>query len=448
MVPVRQRRSRPSITLVTDRLVLLRSSPVLRGAASLYGSTITTSLLGFVFWFVAARLLTPAAVGAGSAAQSAAQLVATIGIVGLGTLSIAELSIDRTRARSLVAAATIVAGAVSAVGAVAVGLILSSSSAHLASAVGGITPLLSYAVLACLTAVALVLDDACIGLRRGRIQLARNTMFAAVKLALLPVLYYLWRDGGGQLVVVAWLVATALSLVIAYRLTGRELPGQSWRPDFAVLVAKRGLIYSHHLLNVAVVGPRLIAPVIVSAIVSPAANAGFYTAFLITGFVNIIPSQLSTALFAVTPGDEQLLAKEARTSLRLCLVLAVVSGGFFLVASHEILHVFRPAYTSAASAMILLGFSTLPSAIKAHYVAIARVQGRMSRAAAMASVAAAVEIGSLVVGGLVDGVTGTAAGLLIAYVVEAFVFAPTVARAVGGRLTASIDSPVIGREGE
>jgi O-antigen/teichoic acid export membrane protein len=419
--------------------VAAAESPVLRGAASLYGSTITTSALGFLFWLVAARLLAPSAVGSGSAAQSAAQLIATVGLLGLGTLTIAELSVDRTEARSLIAAASVVAATVSAGAALIAGLTLSHTTGRLAPSVGGVVPLVMFALLAGTTAAGLIADDACIGLLRGRIQLTRNTVFAAGKLALLPIAIYALDLRHGEEIVLVWLIATVPSLVLAYRLIGGEAIG-SWRPDFANLVAKRRLIWSHHLLNVAVIGPRLLAPVVVAAVVSPSANAGFYTASLITGFVNIIPAQLSIALFAVKPGDAEALTKETRITMRLCVVLSVLSGLFFLFASHGILELFRRTYVSAAPAMAVLGFVTLPSAVKAHYVAIARVQGRMAQAARLATLAAAGEITGVLVGATTRGVTGTAVGLLIAYIVEALLFGPTVVRVLRGPRSPSIAS--------
>ena len=43
--------------------------PIVRNAAALYGTTIVTSILGFVYWFVAARLAPAAAVGTASASS-------------------------------------------------------------------------------------------------------------------------------------------------------------------------------------------------------------------------------------------------------------------------------------------------------------------------------------------------------------------------------------------
>jgi hypothetical protein len=170
----------------------------------------------------------------------------------------------------------------------------------------------------------------------------------------------------------------------------------------------------------------------VTALVGPAANAGFYTAALITNFVTVIPSHLSTALFALNPHDEVALTRETRTTMRVCVVVAVASAAVFGFGSHEILSVFRHSYVSAAPAMALLGLTTLPFAFKAHFVAIARVQGRMTQAAFVATVAAAGEVLGAIIGASVGNLTGTAIGILAAYLVEALLFGPTVFKVLRG----------------
>jgi ApbE superfamily uncharacterized protein (UPF0280 family) len=82
--------------------------------------------------------------------------------------------------------------------------------------------------------------------------------------------------------------------------------------------------------------------------------------------------------------------------------------------------------------MALLGLSTFPLAVKAHYVAIARIQGRMRKAARLVVVGAVMEVAGVVAGAWLGKLTGGAAGLLAAYVAESFVYAPTVVTALRG----------------
>ncbi|HEY0530877.1 MAG TPA: hypothetical protein VGD29_04685, partial [Actinoplanes sp.] len=60
-------------------------------AGSLMATTLITSLFGFAYWWVAARVAPAAAVGQASAAVSAMTLIGTIGMFGMGTMLISDL---------------------------------------------------------------------------------------------------------------------------------------------------------------------------------------------------------------------------------------------------------------------------------------------------------------------------------------------------------------------
>jgi O-antigen/teichoic acid export membrane protein len=402
--------------------------PIVRNATSLFSSTVVTSLLGFVFWLLAAKLLAPASVGRAAALQSACQLLSYVCIFGLGTLSIAELTATKRAARQLIATTAITTAVIGLIAGLSVGVILIYASPSLRVGLDGGLRLGVFAVLTSTTTAAVLLDDVSIGLRRSNIQLHRNVVFAMSKLIFLAVMSIAWTGTGGTAILSAWLAGQVVSLLFIRKPLSRATVLGSWRPAFRALLSKRRLIYNHHWLNVSVLAPRQLLPIIVTWIVSPAADAGFYVALFVVAFVNVIPTQLSTALFALKPGDEAALREEIRVSMKICVVLAAVSGPVFLFGSRIILESFRHSYVNAAPAMAILGFSTLPSAIKAHYVAIARVRQKMGRAAVRTSIAALVEVAASIAGAELDGVTGVAIGLFSAYVLEALLLGPTVVR--------------------
>src|ERR1700753_3470731 len=79
------------------RGALKNNRELLRNAGSLAATTGLTSVFGFAFWFIAAKEFKPAEVGYGAAATNAMQLLATIGMFGLGTMLIGELPRRRER---------------------------------------------------------------------------------------------------------------------------------------------------------------------------------------------------------------------------------------------------------------------------------------------------------------------------------------------------------------
>lgn len=400
--------------------------PLVRNAASLYGSTIITSFLGFLYWFIAARMVPARAVGIASAVQSAAQLLATFCVLGLSTLLISELSHDRTQARSLMLTAATLVGLVSAVTAGALSFVVHSFSSSVGSGIGGSVGTPVFILLSASTTIVVVLDDACIGLLRGDLQLLRNAVFAVSKLLLLPLLILAWASRSGTELVVAWLAGLMISLVtVTIKLT-KLTHGQASRLDFKGLFAKRRLMVKHHWLNISISAPAFVLPILVATLVSPEANASFTAAMLVISFVNVISIHLATVLFALRPGDESALRREVKKTMRICLVLAMVSAPFFIVFSHLILSIYGRSYTSASTALAILGFTTYPIAVKAHFVSISRVRGQMARAGVTTLIGACFEVGLAAVGAVEYGLTGVAAGFLCAVLIEVAIYGPVV----------------------
>jgi O-antigen/teichoic acid export membrane protein len=400
--------------------------PLIRNAAHLYGSTIITSFLGFFYWFIAARLVPPSAVGTASAVQSAAQFISVFCVFGLSTFVISELSIDKRQARSLILTAVVSVSVATFVVAVAAAVGFQFSTSAISDGVAGAIGVLVFVLLAIFSTDLLVLDDACIGLLRGDLQLRRNVVFAVSKLALLPILITVWASRSGVELVVAWTTGLALSMLLVVLELGKLTKGQSSRLDFRNLLLKRQLMFRHHWLNISIQSPRLIFPVLVALIISPSANAAFTATFLVVGIVQTIPNLLSTVLFALAPGDDEALRREVKKTMKISLVLSVASAPFFFVFASSILKLFGPEYAVASLAMGFLGLSTYPYAIKSHYVSIARVQGRMHQAVLWTMAGAFLEAGFAAAGAAIHGLTGVSIGILVALSLEAIVYSPTV----------------------
>jgi O-antigen/teichoic acid export membrane protein len=88
------------------------NSVILLNAGSLVGTTVITSALGFVYWWVAARRYPPTTVGTASAFISTMTLLGTFCVMGTGTLLITELPRQRARAGSLISTALLTVGIV------------------------------------------------------------------------------------------------------------------------------------------------------------------------------------------------------------------------------------------------------------------------------------------------------------------------------------------------
>lgn len=419
----------PRLSVIT---VWRQHRDLLDNASTLLATTGVTAALGFVYWAVAARCFSQRAVGYGSAAVSAMTLIGTIGMLGMGTVLIGELPRRRGRA-GLVSAALIASGLGSLIFGLAFALAAPYISERFAYVTSGPGQAALFVVGVTLTGVSLVFDQATIGLLRGRLQLSRNIVFAGAKLLALPAAAIILHNQFGVGILLAWVTGTAVSLVpVAIRLwhAGASiLP----RPDWAVLRGLGRTALAHNWLNLAISVPQTLMPVLVTVVVSPSANAAFYAAWMISGFLIIVPSHLSTVLFAVAAGDPQLIARKLRFTLRLSLLIGLPGMAMLGIGAHLALSVFGSNYAREATVSLwLLVISYLPSIPKVHYMAVCRATGHIPRAAAVLTAAAAMEVAAAAVGGRLGGLRGLSFALLAIYIVEGLVTTPPVLRSAFG----------------
>jgi O-antigen/teichoic acid export membrane protein len=409
-----------------------RHRDLLENASTLIATTGVTAVLGFAYWAFAARLFSQREVGYGSAAVSAMTLLGTIGMLGMGTVLIGEL--PRRRQRGGLVSAALIA---SAVGSLVLGFTFVVAAPHVSERFDYVSSTLSQAGLfvfgVILTGVSLVFDQATIGLLRGGLQLTRNMVFAAVKLLVLPAAAIILHDQFGIGILLAWVAGTAVSLVpisIRLWLTGTSvLP----RPDWAVLRGLGRTALAHNWLNLSITVPQTLIPVLVTVVVSPSANAAFYAAWTLSGFLKIVPTHLSTVLFAIAAADPQVIARKLRFTLRLSLLIGLPGMAVLGLGAHLALSMFGPGYARAATVSLwLLVISYLPGIPKVHYMAVCRATGRIPRAAAVLSTSAALEVTAAAVGGASGGLRGLSFALVGVFFLEGVVTTPPVLRAAMG----------------
>jgi O-antigen/teichoic acid export membrane protein len=410
-----------------------QNKDLLRNAGSLAGTTGMTSIFGAVFWVIAAREFSQQAVGYGSAAVSAMQLLGTIGMFGLGTMLIGEL--PRRREKAGLVSATLAASALGS-------LVLGFGFPPVANAFGGHFPEISgtparlvlFGVGVALTGATLVFDDATIGLMRGGVQLTRNFVMSLIKLLALPVVAVVLHDALGVGLVLAWVFGTLVSLGPAVIMLRRDGTRIFHRPDWGLLRRLGKVAIAHNWLNLAIQTPPRLYPVLVVLVVSPSANAAFYVAWMLSSFLLMVPASLSTVLFAVVSAAPEVIAEKLRFVLRLSVIIGLPAMIALGLSAHLVLSIFGAKYAQLATLPLwLLIIAYIPGLPKLQYISVCRATGRVGRAAIVMTAAACCEMAAVVLGGKFGGLIGLSAAYLGVTVVEALVTAPTVLRAAYAR---------------
>lgn len=404
---------------------------LLANAGSMVGTSLVTSLLGVAFWLLAAQQFSQAAVGVAGAAVSAMVLLGFVGTLGLGTLLMGELPRRSAGHRPLLNAALLAAGLAGASLGLGFALLAPLASPDLGPLGADPAAAIAFALGAGLTALTFVLDQSLIGLLRGGLQLSRNFVFATAKLLALAAIAALVAEPGAAWIYAAWGAGIAVSLLVVVRFYARR-GEEPLRPDFAPLRKLRRSAASHATVNLALETADLAMPIVVISLLSPTDNAGFYIAWLIVGFLVMIPFALSSVAYALGSADDAGVAARFRFTFAVSVAFAVAANLVLVPGAGPVLGVFGAAYAELATASLhVLALGVFPLVVKTHYVALHRVRRSLGRALPVAWAGTLLELGGGAAGAAVGGLEGVAWGWLAGLLVEAVAMGPDVLRELG-----------------
>jgi O-antigen/teichoic acid export membrane protein len=404
---------------------------LLLNAGSLMATTAITSLVGFAYWWLAARTAPAEAVGQASAAVSAMTLIGTIGMFGMGTMLISELPRMTGRRWNMISACLVVSGTAATAGGMAYVVLAHLAIPGLRGALGSpaATVLLVFGIA--LNAMTLVGDEALVGLLAGPMQLMRNTYFSVAKLLLLGGLVMLPITITGGELLLSWVAGAVGSVAVLAAVMRRRGMVDSVRPKLAMLRGMGRQAFDHNVLNLAAFLPRAAMPLVVTAVLSTRATAGFYTAWMVLSFIAMIPGNMALTLFAVASGDRQALRSKVRMGLLICLGGGVPVAAVIGLAAKPIMSIFGDSYAElAGDALAILALTYVPFVFHHFYLAISRVQGRIRRAGVFCITAGLTELVAAWYGGTHGNLTNLVWWLLAVMAVETVLVAPTVLRVV------------------
>lgn len=416
--------------------VLDRSNlTIVVNAASLLGTAVITSGLGYLFWLLAARQFSVEAVGLAGGLISAMMLLANVGVLGLGTLLVSEIPRQREHPGSLISSATVAAAGASAALGLVFALLAGSLSDEFAFLAQDPGTSLAFSFGVAVMAATMILDQASVGLLRGDLQLIRNTGFGLMKLVFLAVLAWLRVATTAMGIYGTWAVGGIASVIVPAVMvwsSGRgRLTLAALRPRFEVLRRLGWTAGGHHALNLSLLAPGLCLPVVVTALLTPTVNAYFYSAAMMASLVWAGPAALASMVHAVGVREPSELGRRTAFSIGLSVAGGAAAAAVVLLAAEQLLGLFGGAYAEEASTTLrLLTIGVFPTLVKYHYVAIARVTERVAGAATILSAGALAEILGGTIGGAVGGLTGLSIAWLTVMVIEAVVVAPVVIRTV------------------
>ncbi|MFJ2020256.1 lipopolysaccharide biosynthesis protein [Streptomyces nodosus] len=351
-----------------------------RNAYALMLNTGVSAVLGLGYWLVAARYYSDSAVGQGSAAIAAMKLLAGLTAVTLtGALArfipVAGRATGRLIFRTYAGSSVVVA--------LAAGVFLLTLDAWGPSYRFLHGPLngLGFVVAVVAWSLLTLQDGVLTGLRSALWVPVGNTVFSAVKLALLVGLAVAIPTTG---VFVSWVAAIATSVIplgwlVFRRLVPRHVKATEDRarpPSPKEIGRFLAGDYTGSLFSLAVV---YLVPVIVAAQVNSADNAYFYITTTIGGTTNLLAINMGASLTVEGSHDPARLAANTRAALRRMARIMLPVSGLLFVGAPFILRVFGQGYADAATPLLRwFAVGALLRVVMETYFAVLRAQSRTS----------------------------------------------------------------------
>lgn len=350
--------------------------PLYRNGYALMINAISTSVLGVLYWIIAARFYNTDAVGVNSAAISTMTFLSTAARFYLDGALIRFLPRAGVKSTRLVQY-TYVIGALAT--AVFTGIFLLGLNIW-APALGylraSMTVAISFLVATVASCIFAEQDSALVGLRQAHWVPVENIAFAAAKIVLLVIFAKTFPAYG---ILASWIIPLMISLLpvnllIFIKLLPRHIR-ETDQPDSEItpkeIVQYSGTLYAGYIFSVASL--RLL-PLIVLQVVGSHAAAYFTLPWMIvTSLQLVIPSMMSS-LTVEASRDQSRLVKFSQQAFAQTTRLLVPMVLFLLIIGPYLLHLFGKNYAIEADWLLrLLSLSILPQIITGLYFAIARI---------------------------------------------------------------------------
>jgi len=411
------------------------SVPLYRNAYALMANTAGNSILGLLYWVLAARTFPDTAVGRGNALIALMMLVSTFTQLNWSGALIRFLPRAGRSAQRMLVTAYVMATALAAVAAAAV-----MAYCHFARAPDDplyvSTGVAVWFVVSTMAWSVFNLQDAALtGLRSAVWVPLENGLYGLVKLVLLVVVA---RSSLSEGVFASWTVPViALVVPVNLLLFRRILPRHATAQPEAQQMPARGVLARYMAGDYAAQAFTQLSstflPVLVVSLLGAAQGAYYLPAQTAFAAMGMLATAITSSLVVEAARDEGATHRLARAMLRRICVLVLPAGAFVALAAPWLLELFGSQYRAGATTVLqLMMLSLLPRVPVALYVTKCRLENRTGMLALLQGTQAALVVGGTALFAPTAGLVAVGWSVVAAEVVPALLVARPVARWLRG----------------
>lgn len=363
-------------------LVEAGRSPLRANAYALVANQILSAGMGLVYWVLAARFYGAETVGISAAVISTLLLISGIADLGLSAGMVRFLPRAGDRARRLIllsyaaniATSALLGGAFFALGGTLV----------LHGVLGDGLLVAVWVILAAVFRSIFRIQDAVLtGLHQAKWVLIENTIYNVAKIVILVAgVRYLAATG----IVGSWFIPTPLVVALCtwlifgvYTRADRLRPASAGTQPLTVREVATSSGGDHIGSLIAEAASRLL-PLLVVAVLGAAANAYFYSAWLVAMTLGLMAGSMTDSFVAEAAGDRPNVGRYSRDILRQMTLLIIPAAAVVGFGAQIILTLFTKTYAAEGTALLRwLCLSGPLIVFNTWYLAYARVMGRIKR---------------------------------------------------------------------
>ena len=347
-------------------------------------ATIVTSVLGYAFWALAARLYSTAVIGEAGAGISAMAFASLLGAVGGSSAIIAELPSKRRPYdwSATVTTALVFTSLTSAAAALGTVVVLSRTG-HSAFLYRDAWWIAAFVVGVVATTASQLLENIWVAERQAGWFLSASTVFALGKLVLVAVPVVVVFGATGILSI--WSAVLAATVAGCLLVLARMY---DYRPRFSGFAQQiwsmRHTLTGNYAITVGDQVTLYLIPVVVAFQVDPSAAGWFYASWKIGGFYAVFASAIGSTTFAEGSHTPERALPVALSGMKLILPLIALGVAATIFGGHLVLHIFGPGYAAHGyMLLVLLSLAAFPDAVVNIYRSVLRVRRRYKTATAI-----------------------------------------------------------------
>jgi len=359
-----------------NKIISHLRKPLYRNGYALIISSISTSILGLLYWVIAARFYTTEVVGVNAAAISTMTFLASAARFYLDGALIRFLPRAGKRATRLVQYSYLIAGSATAIVCAIFLMGLNLWAPALGFLRTSLTLTTAFLVATIASCIFVQQDAVLIGLRQAHWVPLENILFASGKVVLLAVLAKPFPEYG---IFASWVIPLIISLVPVNLLIFRKLLPRYMQEnnepeteiDAAQVAQYAGGLYAGYIFSAASL--RLL-PLVVLQLVGSRAAAFFTLPWMMAASLQLVIPNMMGSLTVEASRDKSKVVKYSREAFTQTARLLIPMVFVLIIAGPYLLHLFGESYASEAGLLLrLLSLAILPQIITGLYFAIARV---------------------------------------------------------------------------